>query len=349
MNDNLQNMKLRFYGVRVTKKQMLIIEAVFFVLFSAAAAYFFIFYYRNEALPEADRESGLYYFLLFVFFDLWVIIEAQFFFNRFTVAYLNHIEIQKNKIEAQKKEITDSINYARRIQTAIFPPIHLVKESLKDSFILYKPKDVVAGDFYWLEKKEGKILFAVADCTGHGVPGAMVSVICNDSLNRAVREYGLCEPAKILDKVRVLVLEEFMQSDEEVKDGMDIALCLLDGYHLKFAGANNPLWIIRNGELLETKGDKQPVGRFDNYNPFKCHSFRLEKGDILFLFSDGFVDQFGGEKCKKFKAKAFRSLLMGIRYLPMEEQRVFIEKTFDDWKGKLEQIDDVCVMGVRVD
>jgi len=258
------------------------------------------------------------------------------------------IEQQKESVEEAHKEIKDSINYAKRIQSAILPPMKVVKEYLKDSFILYKPKDIVAGDFYWMEHKDGKVLFAAADCTGHGVPGAMVSVVCNNGLNRSVREHSLTIPGEILDKTREIIVQEFKKSEEEVKDGMDIALCSIEGMKLQYAGAHNPLWIIRNGEIIETKANKQPIGQFDNPEPYTTHSFDLEKGDAIYIFSDGYVDQFGGERGKKFKAKAFRELLLSIQDKAMEEQKITINKTFETWKGDLEQIDDVCVIGVRV-
>ena len=261
-------------------------------------------------------------------------------------------ERQKEVIEEAHKEITDSINYAKRIQSAILPPLRLVKEYLAESFIIYKPKDVVAGDFYWLEPvgdptSDGS-LFAVADCTGHGVPGAIVSVVCNNALNRAVREYGETEPGKVLDKVREIVVQEFEKSEEEVKDGMDIALCLLNGTTLKYAGANNPLWIVRNGVVLETKATKEPIGKYDVYTTFTTHTIQLEKGDGVYIFSDGYVDQFGGPKGKKFKSKAFRALLISIQDKPMNEQLQLLDTAFEEWKGELEQIDDVCIIGVKV-
>jgi len=255
---------------------------------------------------------------------------------------------QKIMVEQAHQEIKDSIVYAKRIQSAILPPIKLVKEYLKESFILYKPKDVVAGDFYWMEHRDGKVLFAAADCTGHGVPGAMVSVVCNNALNRCVREHGLTNPGEILTKTREIVIQEFEKSDEDVKDGMDIALCSLKDNKLEYAGANNPLWIIRKGELIETKANKQPIGLFDNPEPYTTHTFELEQGDAIYIFSDGYVDQFGGEKGKKFKATAFRSLLLSIQDKSMEEQKTIINESFETWKGHLEQIDDVCVIGVKI-
>ncbi|MDB4534378.1 tetratricopeptide repeat protein [Vicingaceae bacterium] len=256
----------------------------------------------------------------------------------------------KNKvIEEKSLEITDSITYAKRIQQAILPQHSEFKLALKKCFVFYEPKDIVAGDFYWMHKKEDAVLFAAADCTGHGVPGAMVSVICNNGLNRSVREYGLTDPGEILDKTREIVIQEFEKSEEEVKDGMDIALCSIKDGNLKYAGANNPLLIIRKGIILETKANKQPIGQFDNPEPYTTHSFKLEQGDSIYIFSDGYLDQFGGEKGKKFKAKAFKELLLSIQDESMESQKKIIDDTFKNWKGNLEQIDDVCVIGVRYD
>ncbi|MDB4534224.1 tetratricopeptide repeat protein [Vicingaceae bacterium] len=279
-----------------------------------------------------------------------VIIFLVFVFNRLRITKKQKliIEEQKHIVEEKNKEITDSIIYAKRIQNAILPTPKIVKEYLQNSFILYKPKDIVAGDFYWLEQKDNKVLFAAADCTGHGVPGAMVSVVCNNALNRSVREFNLTEPGKILDKTRDIVIEEFEKSDEDVQDGMDIALCCLDGNTLKYSGAHNPLWIVRKDELIEIKSDKQPIGKFYSPTPFTTHNVELQKGDCIYIFSDGFVDQFGGEKGKKFKARTFKELLLSIQDKSMEEQNHIINNTFETWRGDLEQIDDVCVIGVRV-
>jgi serine phosphatase RsbU (regulator of sigma subunit)/Tfp pilus assembly protein PilF len=258
------------------------------------------------------------------------------------------VEEAHDQLEQKNQEIMDSITYAKRIQSAILPAAKVVKEYLKKSFILYKPKDVVAGDFYWMESVAGKVLFAAADCTGHGVPGAMVSVVCNNALNRSVREYGLTDPGQILDKTREIVVAEFEKSEEDVKDGMDIAICSLEGNKLQYAGAHNPLWIIRNGAIIETKANKQPIGQFDHPEPYITHSFDLEAGDAIYIFSDGYVDQFGGEKGKKFKSSAFREILLSIQNKAMEEQKTIIDESFESWKGDLEQIDDVCVIGVKI-
>jgi serine phosphatase RsbU (regulator of sigma subunit)/Tfp pilus assembly protein PilF len=301
-------------------------------------------YEKSKVKSERQKTYYLYAGLLVT------IILGGGIFNRLKITRKQKgiIEIAHQELGEKNQEILDSISYAKRIQSAILPPMKLVKEYLKESFILYKPKDVVAGDFYWMEHKSNKVLFASADCTGHGVPGAMVSVVCNNALNRSVREHGLTSPGEILDKTREIVIQEFEKSDEEVKDGMDIALCSLEGNKLKYAGAHNPLWIIRNGEIIETKANKQPIGQFDNPEPYTTHSFDLEKGDSIYIFSDGYVDQFGGEKGKKFKARAFRELLLSIQDNTMEEQKTIIDEAFETWRGSLEQIDDVCVIGVRV-
>ncbi|MBL7899032.1 MAG: SpoIIE family protein phosphatase, partial [Crocinitomicaceae bacterium] len=267
------------------------------------------------------------------------------------------VVLEKEKVEEKNREILDSITYAKRIQAAIMPPAKLVKEYLKDSFIIYQPKDIVAGDFYWMhavENKAHEIIFAAADCTGHGVPGAMVSVVCNNGLNRSVREYAITDPGKILDKTREIVISEFEKSEDQVKDGMDISLCSLNiiTNELKWAGANNPLWIVqtRNNEtnLTEIKPDKQPIGKYANAKPFTTHELKLEKGDLIYLFTDGFQDQFGGEKGKKFKASSFKSLLLKIHDLPMHVQEERIMQNFEQWKGSFEQLDDICIIGVRI-
>jgi len=260
------------------------------------------------------------------------------------------IEEQKDLVDEKNQEITDSITYAKRIQDAILPPSTELNKHLKKGFIYYKPKDIVAGDFYWLESVGDTVLYAAADCTGHGVPGAMVSVVCNNALNRAVREYKLIDPALILDKVRELVIETFEKSDKEVKDGMDIALCSIDfkANKLMFAGANNPLYVVRNNELLETKGDKQAIGRFSGNNRFSSHEVNLEEGDTLYTFTDGYPDQFGGPKGKKFMYKSFKKLLLSISQKSIEKQEELLNKAFEDWRGDLYQIDDVCVIGVKV-
>jgi len=255
-------------------------------------------------------------------------------------------------IEEKNKDITDSINYAKRIQNAILPSEKEVRSLLPNSFVFFKPKDIVSGDFYYVEQKGALVFFCVADCTGHGVPGAMVSVVGHNGLTRAVREFGLTEPASILDKLSALVEETFSKSEGDVKDGMDISFCSLhtDTGILEWAGANNPLWIIHafEGRLEEIKADKQPIGKYENRKPFSSHRLKLVKGDLILCFSDGYADQFGGDKGKKFKYKKLQELLLSIHTQPMNQQRETLHSTFEQWKGQLEQVDDVCIIGLRI-
>jgi serine phosphatase RsbU (regulator of sigma subunit) len=289
------------------------------------------------------------FILIILFLSLVSILIGIYYYSKLR-KFSHIISDQKHLVEEKNREILDSITYAKRIQSAILPQPKLVKEFLEDSFVLYKPKDIVAGDFYWLEVVGEIVLFAAADCTGHGVPGAMVSVVCNNGLNRAVREHKLTEPDQILNKTRELVVEEFEKSDEEVKDGMDISLCALNTKTntLKWAGANNPLWILRNGEIIENKGDKQPIGKHFDAKPFSLAEFQLDKNDIIYIFTDGFQDQFGGPKEKKFRAAQMKDLFLSLTSKTMEQQRKIIDTSFENWKGNLEQVDDVCIIGVRI-
>lgn len=253
------------------------------------------------------------------------------------------------ELKSALDDIEASVRYAKHIQEAILPPSRIVKEYLPDSFIIYKPKDIVAGDFYWIEKKGELLFFAAADCTGHGVPGAMVSVVCSNALNSCVKEFGLTKPASILDKARELIIEQFRKSDEDVKDGMDISLCVLNTKtnELSWAGANNPLWIISNNELKEFKADKQPVGYYPDSKPFTNHLTVINRGDKIYLFTDGYADQFGGPVGKKFKIAALRKLILEAHPLPMSKQQEHILTTFTTWQGKLSQVDDVCLIGIQ--
>ncbi|MDP1744827.1 MAG: tetratricopeptide repeat protein [Bacteroidota bacterium] len=281
-----------------------------------------------------------------------VLVFTFFVFNRlrFTRKQNKIIEEQKNLVEGKQKEILSSITYAKRLQEAILPPDHYVKTYLPASFIFYKPKDIVAGDFYWMERRGETLFVAAADCTGHGVPGAMVSVICSNALNRAVLELGITEPGKILDKTRELVLETFSRSDKEVKDGMDISLASINTNtdEIKWSGANNPLWYISNGELIEVKANKQAIGKTDSPLPFTTHSFQLNKGDSFYLSTDGYADQFGGINGKKLKKKALKQMLLQNSLLSPAQQKEKLESSFNNWMGTLEQIDDVCMIGVKI-
>ncbi|MBA3663481.1 MAG: tetratricopeptide repeat protein [Bacteroidetes bacterium] len=264
------------------------------------------------------------------------------------------ISNQANELREQHKEIKDSINYACNLQQSLLPSNNILEDKLREYFILYLPKDVVSGDFYWANTEQDNSLFflALADCTGHGVPGAMVSVVGITSLTRCVKEFGLTEPAKILDKLSMLVSEAFSHNDKQLNDGMDISFLSIkksnNSHKLKWSGANNPLWIIREGQLIEFKGTRRPVGAFINDLPFKQEETELLENDIVYLVTDGFGDQFGGQKGKKFKQGRLKELLLSIHNLPLSEQKERLVKSFDEWKSKHEQIDDVSVIGFKI-
>jgi serine phosphatase RsbU (regulator of sigma subunit) len=262
-----------------------------------------------------------------------------------------------HEIEEKQKEIRDSINYAKRIQEAIMPSPDFIKSNLPDSFIFYQPKDVVAGDFYWAEKVGDDFFIAVADCTGHGVPGALVSVVCCNALNRTLNEFNLSDPGEILDKTRELVTQSFSKSTDDIKDGMDISLMKINSKKVEWAGANNPLWIVSKNEnesgkseliLKEIKADKQPIGRTHHPKPFTTHLVELKKGDSIYLFTDGFTDQFGGPRGKKFMYKQLKDLLVANYQLTFQEQAPFLREVLNTWKGTLDQVDDVCIIGIRL-
>lgn len=285
-------------------------------------------------------------FLIFVFFSLYNSRKT----NKLIEKQKELSESQKHVIEEKQNEIIESITYAKRIQEAILPPEQFINKFIPSNFIFYKPKDIVAGDFYWAEKVGDLFFIAAADSTGHGVPGAMVSVVCSNALNRAVKEFNLKETGKILDKTRELVLETFEKSSNEVKDGMDISLLCIEEKkgNVFWSGANNPLWYIQENELKEIKADKQSIGKTDNPKAFTTHQINHKQSATFYLFTDGFADQFGGEKGKKFKYKQFAELLFTNSYFPLKQQSENITKAFEDWKGDLEQVDDVCVIGIKL-
>ena len=335
---------------------------VFFLSFGDFISYNFIalgVLFKVQHWPYAN--------VLMIYGSLLLVIFLLIWNSRFKKEIIKRKE-REDMLEEKNKEILDSIQYAKRLQDAILPPLKLVKEYFEESFILFRPKDIVSGDFYWMEtayikdpdvdvenayNKKKLIFFAVADCTGHGVPGAMVSVVCANALNKCINELNLVDPGKILDKTRELVIETFSKQGTDVKDGMDISLCALNEFTgvLHWAGANNPLWIVRANQnsIEEIAPNKQPVGAYDHAQPFTTQELKIKEGDSIYMFSDGYADQFGTETGKKFKAKKFKDLLLEYKDEPMNRQKEILENAFDEWKGNLEQIDDVCVIGVKRD
>jgi serine phosphatase RsbU (regulator of sigma subunit) len=264
------------------------------------------------------------------------------------------IELKTKELEILFKQVTDSIHYAKRIQEAILPPNNLVKQILPESFVLYKPKDIVSGDFYWIDKKKDWCYFAAVDCTGHGVPGAFMSIVGYNLLKDILKNTDSTQPSIIMDKMNDGVantLHTNTTSGKQTKDGMDMTLCALNynTLELQFSGAYNPLYIIRGNELIQYKADKFPVGMFiGEKQNFTNHSIQLQKGDSIYIFSDGYADQFGGPRGKKFMAGNFRQLLSDVSKLPIERQKTMLNQTIEEWRGNLEQVDDILIIGVKV-
>lgn len=257
------------------------------------------------------------------------------------------------KIEAQHKEITDSIHYACKIQNALLPPMEVVEKLLPSYFILNKPKEIVSGDYFWLAQKDNKMVVAVADCTGHGVPGAFMSILGVAYLNEIVNKTVINRANEMLNQLSGQVIKSLHQTGKkaETRDGMEIALCIIDtnSNKLQFSGAFRPLYLIRDNELHELTGDNMPIGIYDDEeNSFTNKEMLLKKDDIIYLFTDGYVDQIGDANRKTFRSQNFRKLLLEIHRNPMKEQKKTLEITLDEWKGDIEQVDDILIVGIKV-
>ncbi|MDQ3111171.1 MAG: tetratricopeptide repeat protein [Bacteroidota bacterium] len=284
-------------------------------------------------------------------------------FNRYLVkkrasekltAQNEKIQLQKDIIEEKNKDITDSIRYAQRIQNAILPSKEAIRKIFPHSFVLFRPKDIVSGDFYWFDESGEYKFFSVVDCTGHGVPGAMLSVVGHNFLNKAVHDEELIMPDKLLHYLNENISKMLRQKHDNqvIQDGMDIAMCV---YHelsgtLYYSGSFNSLYHIRNGKLSEIKSDKIFIGNFyeEPTKNFTLHAINVEKGDLFYVFSDGFADQFGGPTGKKFKYKPFQELLLTIHGEEMEMQEQHLSAAFETWKKTLDQVDDICIIGIKI-
>jgi serine phosphatase RsbU (regulator of sigma subunit) len=313
-------------------------------------------------LPPWYRSWWAYaiYFLLFAF-SFWLVLKMQTkrlkqrqkeLENEVEQA-TSEIREQKEVVEEAHKEITDSINYAERIQRSFLATKELLSENLQDYFVFFQPKEAVSGDFYWAKKlTNGNFVVVNADSTGHGVPGAIMSILNISSIEQAVKE-GLTNPSAIFNATRKTIIER-LQNDGSVeggKDGMDASIISFNADKSKFTytAAQNPIWIIRNSEIIEIKPEKMPIGKHDKDSvPFVGGEFETKKGDVVYTLTDGFQDQFGGEKGKKFKVRPFKNFLISIAQLPMQEQKEKLKETFNNWKGDEEQVDDVCIIGVKI-
>ncbi|GIV30298.1 MAG: hypothetical protein KatS3mg028_1364 [Bacteroidia bacterium] len=294
--------------------------------------------------------SGLVLVLIFslVIFNRLQITRKQ---KRIIEEQKQQVELQKQLVEQKNKEITDSITYAKRIQEAILPSESKWQALLPDSFVFYLPKDIVAGDFYWLEETDDYIFVAAADCTGHGVPGAMVSVVCSNALTKSVLEERIFDTDKILNRTKEIVTEKLSASEKHIQDGMDVALVRIskkNRQQIQFSGANRPLLIVGREGMREIKGDKQPVGLDDRSGMFTAKEMELKPGEEIFMYTDGYSDQFGGEKGKKMGNRRFKEILQEIYSLTCQEQKAKISEYFTVWKQSGEQLDDVTVVGIKV-
>lgn len=272
--------------------------------------------------------------------------------NKLLSQQKSEIERQKHLVDEKQKEILDSINYAKRIQTALMANAKMMNENLPEHFIFFKPKDIVAGDFYWASPVEDGFVYITADSTGHGVPGAFMSLLNISKLNDAINK-NKSRPDLVLNEVKDGIIKALNPegSQEESKDGMDAILCKLDHKNMKlqYAAANNSFCIVRGREVITCKADKMPVGKsHDDSSRFTFNELQLEKGDMIYTFTDGYGDQFGGPEGKKFKHKNLRDVLLEVAPLPINKQKEIVANRFEDWKGDLEQVDDVLVIGVRV-
>jgi serine phosphatase RsbU (regulator of sigma subunit) len=273
--------------------------------------------------------------------------------NELLAAQKHEIEVQKALVEEKNLEVTDSIKYAQRIQQALLPSEQYLGRYLSDFFILNRPRDIVSGDFYWFLNKDQKLYIATADCTGHGVPGAFMSMLGINFLNEIIMDRNLDDPGQVLDALRAEIIQALNPegTTELTKDGMDIVLCCFDlaNMQLRYSAANNTFYLARQGQITEQKFDKMPVGvAYDQARNFSTHTLPLQKGDVVYTFTDGYADQFGGERGKKFKYKQFEKLLLANAALPLADQKNILLRSHESWKGNLEQVDDILVIGVRI-
>jgi serine phosphatase RsbU (regulator of sigma subunit)/tetratricopeptide (TPR) repeat protein len=314
----------------------------------------------NQGL-EADKRKVILFATLISL--LGVVILSGVLYNRFRLKKKSHQELeqtnieisnQKSLIEIKNKEITDSINYARRIQRVLLTSDKYISKYLNDFFILNKPKAIVSGDFYWAVEIDNSFIIVTADCTGHGVPGAFMSLLGINYLNEIVIEQKITQPDLILNALRSAIIEALNpegSNEAEGKDGMDLVLCKYDftNMQLTFSCANNPLWIYRQGEFMEFKADKMPVGKSPKEDvPFTLQTVALQKGDVVYAFTDGYADQFGGPKGKKFMYKQLKDTLANNIALPMKEQKSLLASNMASWQGNLEQVDDILIIGIRI-
>ena len=366
----MDDLKIKVWGlIYLSRKQILIFELIFLSVFVSITVFLFSYEFPLHLGNEAFNFHAKYAKYMSLACTFLIIIETQFLWSQFTEIQLEKIRKQKEEIEGQKERIEqqnrklkDSIRYASRIQSALLPSKPKMERLLRNHFLYFEPRDIVSGDFYWIDEYKGKIIVAVADCTGHGVPGAFVSVLGISFLNDIIQKASINEqelsPATVLDNLKQKLRESLTRSETESRtyDGMDIAVCMIDTENeiLEFSGAIHPIYIVRkdvgkNKEIEKIKTDKHSISMFGR----KEHSYRstkisLAKDDMIYMFSDGYADQFGGKSGRKFLAKNFRRMLLKISEEPLEKQKEMLKDVITDWRGENRQVDDILVLGFRV-
>ncbi len=307
---------------------------------------------KNAGLINFLVGSFLVLVILYLaFLQFWVVLRNKRNIRQLTAAN-NELNVQREELQIKNKDLTDSLNYARRIQSALLPAEHHVKRILPDHFILYRPKHIVSGDFYWVSQRGGKLFIAAADCTGHGVPGALMSMIGLELLQKIINEMKIDESDHIL-RILNQELESAFYKEEDgkalIKDGIEISVCVInrERQEMEFSGAFLPVYIIRDENLVELKGDKINVGQTLAEASFHKIKYSLKKGDIVYLFSDGYADQFGGPENKKFMYRRLRHILLTISKYPLPDQKRILEETISAWMSGCEQVDDMMILGFR--
>ena len=323
---------------------------IYFIITAIAVLSAKIFFLNYTPYYPSD-EINKYLGFLNIFLTSALLYLAVRMFKYENLIYSKEINEQRKLLEEKNKDITDSIQYAKRIQSALMASDNLLKKNLPEYFVLYKPKDIVSGDFYWANLSNDRFLLAVCDCTGHGVPGAFMSLLGISFLNEITKEKKITQPDLVFNSLRENIIKALNpEGNEDGKDGMDAVLCSFDFQknEMLFSCANNPIWLFRNNEWMEYNPDKFPVGIQGELKPFTLHSVQLQKGDLIYFFTDGYADQFGGEKGKKFKYKNIQELLSLHRGKSMEHQKIILNNTIEKWKGNMEQVDDILIIGIRI-
>jgi serine phosphatase RsbU (regulator of sigma subunit) len=366
----MDDLKIKVWGMfYLSKKQMLIFELIFLTLFILLTVFLFSYEFPKHLDNDAMNFHGKYAKYISLLCTFLIVVETQFLWSKFTKIQLEKIKDQKDEIEKQKmqierqnKDLKDSINYASKIQSALLPSVGKMERLLNNHFLYFKPRDIVSGDFYWVDDYQGKTIVAVADCTGHGVPGAFVSVLGISFLNDIVQKASLLNedlnPAKILDELWDKMIGAFAKSETEEKtyDGMDIAVCIIDKEKksIEYSGAMHPIYVVSsngNGEkkLEQFRTDIHSISTLQS----KKHSYsrlnvEVEEGDMIYMLSDGYADQFGGSNGSKFLPKNLKKLLAKIADDPLERQHLTLKEKIAKWKGSYRQIDDILILGIRV-